>query len=317
MRKLTADQQRVKGIVEAFNTPIVFEPGGWDQSLPDWIRLRVITERVEAVCNGGWNEATDAEVSCYLFTASLSHALDRDWTEITLYEAAKQVPQLREALPDTPKELSDYQKSELSRLKHDLRNSQLKRQNKGKKEETMPKRKIVIDEKEGSVMMGVMKEGADPFIKTVEGTLENALIGIPQLLQDAEAKWATSLKNPAYKAPPEPKKETAAPKTKAKAAAEKPAATKPTEDLPLLAETAVEKPAETAEIKPEEKPAAIAPVAAPVASEPAPTVISAPSPGPAPEPSPAAAPGQLKYYLEDGRRPLRYRAAGHGCARSG
>lgn len=101
-------------------------------------------------------------------------------------------------------------------------------------------------------MMGVMKEGADPFIKNFQGELETNLGEIPQLLQDAEAKWSVSLKNPTYKPPKtEPKK----PATKTVTAAATGGTGKPAEDLPLLAETkppAAEKPAETAGEKPVE-----------------------------------------------------------------
>jgi hypothetical protein len=262
MSQLTEDKKRVKDLVAAFNTPIVFHPGGWEDTLPEWLKLRVIAERVAMVCNGGWNKATDAEVTCYLYTAALNSPLTSDWTEITLYEAAKQIPQLQEAVPHTPKELSDYQKHELDGLKRDIRNSQLRRQNTKRKEGTMPKRKLVIDEKEGSVMMGVMKEGTDPVIKTVEGDLESALAGIPGLLKEAEEKWAVSPKNPAYKPEPKPKAET-------KPAAQAP---KATEDLPLLAEqppAAAEKPAETEGQKPEETAQPAAPAPEEQAQEPA------------------------------------------------
>lgn len=239
-------------MVAAFNTPIICEPGGWADTVPEWLKLRAIAERVDMVCNGGWNKATDAEITAYLYTASLSHPLTSDWTDITLYQAAKQMPQLYEALPNAPKELSDYQKQEIDHLKRDIRNSQLRRQNTRRKEDTMPTRKLVIDEKEGTVMMGVMKDGADPFIKNFQGGLETNLGVIPQLLQDAEAKWAVSLKNPTYKPPkPETKKPAAAPAATAATGG----TGKSTEDLPLLAETkppAAEKPAETTGEKPAE-----------------------------------------------------------------
>jgi hypothetical protein len=251
MRQLTEDQKRVKDLAAAFTTPLVLFPGGWEDTLPEWLKLRTIAERVAMVCNGGWDKATDAEVTSYLYTASLAQPLGSDWTDITLYQAAKQMPQLYEALPNAPKELSDYQTQEIDHLKRDIRNSQLRRQNTKRKEGTMPTRKLVIDEKEGTVMMGVMKEGADPFIKNFQGDLETNLGEIPQLLQDAEAKWSVSLKNPTYKPP----------KTEPKKPAPKPATTattggtgKPTEDLPLLAAT---KPAAT-----EEKP-----VGAPISKE--------------------------------------------------
>ena len=192
----------------------------------------------------------------------------------------------------------------------------------------MPKRKLVIDEKEGSVLMGVMKEGADPVIKTIEGTLENALEAIPKLVEEAEAKWATSLKNPAYKAPPEPKKEPKAP-------ASKPAVAKATDELPLLSgtepapvkaevkaqaqtlapaevkagialvETTVEEKAETQMETEHEKGDFMSPGPQPEAkTEPAPTAPAPQTPSPAPAATPATPASQWQYQLKDGRGPF-------------
>jgi len=330
VRTLTPDQQRVKDLVEVFDTPIVFHPGGWEDTLPEWLKLRVIKERVDMVCNGGWDKATDAEVTCYLYTASLIQPLGSDWTEITLYQAAKQIPQLREAVPATPKELSDYQKSELNSLKRQIRDSQKRRRKSSRKEKDMSKRKLVMEEHENNVLVGIMAEGCDPVIRTVEGSLDEALAYIPKFLGEAQEKWAVSPKNPAYKAPTPPKPE---PKPAAT-----PAPTQKAEELPLLAGT--EKPAEEvqAEVTAEEKPAEAAaevtePPAAPAETEPEPEVpraepeavepavsgveeekteqevseriAQAPAPQPAePTPSTAAKPGEWEYYLEDGRGPF-------------
>ena len=225
--RLNADQQRVKDLLSAFNTPIVFHPGGWADSCPEWLKLRVIAERVEMVCNGGWDKATDAEVTCYLFTASLAAPLGGDWTEITLYQAAKQMPQLRETLPATPKELSNYQMMELGGLKHKIRNRQINGQKSNRKEKGMSKRKLVLEEHDGSTLVGVLQDGCDPIIKTTEGGLDEALAAIPGFLTEAQEKWAVQPKNPAYKPP-------VLPKPAPKPAAATPGAPK-AEELPLLA----------------------------------------------------------------------------------
>ena len=227
---LNADQQRVKDLVAAFNTPIVFHPGGWADSCPEWLKLRVIAERAEMVCNGGWDKATDAEVTCYLFTASLAAPLGGDWTEITLYQAAQQMPQLREALPGTPKELSNYQMMELVDLKHKIRNRQINGQKSNRKEKGMTKRKLVMEEQDGGTLVGVMQDGCDPIIKTTEGGLDEALAAVPGFLTEAQEKWAVQPKNPAY-IPPVTPKPAAKP-----VAATTPAAPKVGE-LPLLAGT--------------------------------------------------------------------------------
>jgi len=233
---LVTDKQRVKSVLkewdvltEVMTTPIVFHPGGWDSSLPEWLPQRVLEERLAMVNNGGWNKATDAEVTCYLFTASLSQPLGGDWTEITLFQAALQMPQLREALPATPKELSAYQLTQLNDLKYKIRNSQIRHRKPKRKENGMPNRKLVMEEHDGSVLVGVLQDNCDPYIKTEKGAIEAVLPNVPDFLKEAEAKWAVSPKNPAYVAP-------APPKAKPKVVATSSTAPKAAE-LPLLAGT--------------------------------------------------------------------------------
>jgi len=85
----------------------------------------------------------------------------------------------------------------------------------------MPKRKLVMDEFEGSVVASVIAEGCDPITKVTEGSLEDALAQVPQLLTEAEEKWAGSPRMPKYQ-PPKAEKAKAEPE-------------KPSEELPLLA----------------------------------------------------------------------------------
>jgi len=327
---LVADKQRVKDVLkewdvltEVLTTPIVYHPGGWEDTVPEELRREVLKQRIEKMVNGGWNEATDAEVLCYLMTASLVQPLSSDWTQIFLYEGAQFMPQLREAVPATPKELSDYQKSELRDLKCKIRDSQKRRRKSKRKEKDMSKRKLVMEEHDGSVLVGVLQEGCDPVIKTNEGSIEEVLPAVPDFLKEAQEKWAVSPKNPAYKAPAPAKAAT-----KPAATAEQP---KQTGDLPLLAGTetatpAEEKPAEAA-AEVTEPPAAPAeaetepavPPAEPEAVEPVESgveeekteqevserIAQAPAPQPAqPTPSAAAKTGEWEYYLEDGRGPF-------------
>lgn len=39
----------------------------------------------------------------------------------------------------------------------------------------MANRKLVMGEHEGSVLVGIIQNGCDPVVKTLEGTLEDAL----------------------------------------------------------------------------------------------------------------------------------------------
>ena len=341
---LVADKQRVKSVLkewgaltEVLTTPIVFHPGGWESSLPEWLPQRVLEERIAMVNNGGWDKATDAEVTCYLFTASLSQPLGGDWTEITLYQAALQMPQLREALPATPKELSAYQLTQLNDLKYKIRNSQIRNRKSNRKEKGMPNRKLVMEEHDGSVLVGVLQDNCDPYIKTEKGAIEAVLPNVPDFLKEAQDKWAVSPKNPAYVAP---KPQKAAPK-----AAATPVQQPKAEELPLLAGTEKDQPTEApaeeqvaVEVAAEEKapeavvevtepPAASAavetepevPPVEPVATSPVESgvaeekveqeigerIAQAPAPQPdQPTPSAPAKPGEFEYYLQDGRGPF-------------
>ena len=64
--------------------------------------------------------------------------------------------------------------------------------------------KIVLQMKGDRALVGVQGTGTDPVVETVEGTLEAVLAQVPQVLERARARWATSPKNPAYQRPPEP-----------------------------------------------------------------------------------------------------------------
>lgn len=99
----------------------------------------------------------------------------------------------------------------------------------------MSKRKLVMEEHEGTVLVGVMQDGCDPILNNKQGSIEEVLAAVPDFLREAEEKWAVSSKNPAYKEPAAAKKATPPPA----ATSEQP---KTAGDLPLLAAT--EKPTE-------------------------------------------------------------------------
>ena len=56
--------------------------------------------------------------------------------------------------------------------------------------------KIVILLREGKASVGVQSPGCDPQISIVEGGLEQALSKLPELIQQAQAKWSQSPRNP-------------------------------------------------------------------------------------------------------------------------
>lgn len=81
----------VDDLAGALFDPIIVMPGGWGDSLPDWLRTRVklerLAENIVALNEHRELTATDAEAACYLFTASLTAPMSSDWSQIYLYVA--------------------------------------------------------------------------------------------------------------------------------------------------------------------------------------------------------------------------------------
>jgi hypothetical protein len=113
----------VSDLVGTFTDPIIVFPGGWGDTLPDWIKNAITMERLEANIRASRGEeltGTDAEACAYLYTAGLTAPMDHDWSQIYLYVATKtyarhkggQVPE--DIRVDS---LNDYQMIELKRLK--------------------------------------------------------------------------------------------------------------------------------------------------------------------------------------------------------
>jgi len=93
--KLTTEHQVDKGISEtvgALTDPIIIFPGGWGDTLPDWIKTAITLERLVMnmrALKGEEMTGTDAEACAYLYTASLTNPMDHDWAQIYLYVAGK------------------------------------------------------------------------------------------------------------------------------------------------------------------------------------------------------------------------------------
>ena len=129
---LNVDAQResgtgdwVEGMVEVFKAPIVVMPGGWGDTLPDWIKGEITLQRLIRLAKGDDDLATDAEAVAYLYTAALEAPIDHEWAQIYFYLVTKlkgeAVP------PDIRVEtLTDYECSELDRFKRWIRERQRK-----------------------------------------------------------------------------------------------------------------------------------------------------------------------------------------------
>ena len=121
---MTASNQKVEGwiddIVGALFDPIIVMPGGWGDDPPEWLRTRVtlerLTENIVATRENREITATDAEVACYLFTASLTAPIGGDWTQIYLYVAGGE---MKDKMPEDLKveALTESQWRDLKELK--------------------------------------------------------------------------------------------------------------------------------------------------------------------------------------------------------
>lgn len=123
---MTTEKQVEKGIsdiVGVFADPIIVFPGGWGDTLPEWLKNAITLERLEMnvrALKGEGMTGTDAEACAYLFTAALTQPMDHDWGQIYLY-IATQVYQ-RRGKNEMPVDiavdsLNDEQVRELQRLK--------------------------------------------------------------------------------------------------------------------------------------------------------------------------------------------------------
>jgi hypothetical protein len=123
---LTTEKQIEKGIsdiVGALTDPIIVFPGGWGDTLPEWLKNAITVERLAMnmkALKGEEMTGTDTEACAYLYTTSLTAPLDHDWTQIYLYIATQTYQ--RWGKNEMPADiavdsLNDEQVRELNRLK--------------------------------------------------------------------------------------------------------------------------------------------------------------------------------------------------------
>ncbi|MBA7477603.1 hypothetical protein ES707_13015 [subsurface metagenome] len=122
---MTTEKEVEKGIsniVGALTDPIIVFPGGWGDTLPDWLKNAITLERlvgnVKAI-KGELPTGTDAEACAYLMTASLSQPLSSDWTQIYLYVSGKVCGAEGKEIPEDIRveTLNTDQERDLNRLK--------------------------------------------------------------------------------------------------------------------------------------------------------------------------------------------------------
>jgi len=116
-------EKGISEIVGVFTDPILVFPGGWGDTLPEWLKSAITLERLEMnmrVLKGEEMTGTGAEACAYLYTAGLTAPMDHDWSQIYLYIAGKTYARHNgNQVPDDiqVESLNDYQLRELNRLK--------------------------------------------------------------------------------------------------------------------------------------------------------------------------------------------------------
>ncbi len=116
-------EKGISEIVGALTDPIIVFPGGWGDTLPDWLKTAITLERMMGdmkALKGKEPTGTDAEACAYLMTLSLTQPMDSDWTQIYLYIAGQSYKRWNKS--EMPADIavdsiSDYQIGELNRLK--------------------------------------------------------------------------------------------------------------------------------------------------------------------------------------------------------
>jgi len=116
-------EKGISEIVGVFTDPILVFPGGWGDTLPEWLENAITLERLEMnmrALKGEEMTGTDAETCAYLYTAGLTAPMDHDWSQIYLYIAGKTYARHNgNQVPDDiqVESLNNYQAAELNRLK--------------------------------------------------------------------------------------------------------------------------------------------------------------------------------------------------------
>ena len=123
---MTIEKQLSKGIsniVGVFTDPLLVFPGGWGDTLPEWLKNAITLERLEMnmrALKGEEMTGTDAEACAYLYTAALTQPMDHDWGQIYLYIATQTYRKWgKNEMPSdiAVDKLDDEQMRDLNRLK--------------------------------------------------------------------------------------------------------------------------------------------------------------------------------------------------------
>lgn len=148
----------ISELVGVFYDPIVVYPGGWEDTIPDWlknaIRIERLLESAVASKEGRDITATDAEACAYLYTLCLCTPVDHDWTRIYQYIVTQVYERHRKkdsgvTVPDDIRleSLNDQQMSDLRRLKDSIYETRVKARQEKERAERREKREEEAERK--------------------------------------------------------------------------------------------------------------------------------------------------------------------------
>ena len=147
-------EKGISDIVGCLTDPIIVFPGGWGDTLPDWLKTAITLERMMGDMKALKEKeptGTDAEACAYLMTVSLTQPMDSHWTQTYLYIAGQTYKRWNKGeMPAdiTVDSISDYQLGELNRLKSWLYHQRIKaRIERDKAEWRQEKEKVDIRKK--------------------------------------------------------------------------------------------------------------------------------------------------------------------------
>ena len=122
----------ISDIVGCLTDPIIVFPGGWGDTIPEWLKNAITLERMMdnmKSLKGEEPTGTDAEACAYLMTTSLTQPIDSDWTNIYLYVAGKTYARWNKSeIPEdiSVESLTNEQMRDLNRLKEWLYRQRVK-----------------------------------------------------------------------------------------------------------------------------------------------------------------------------------------------
>ena len=125
-------EKGISDIVGCLTDPIIVFPGGWGDTIPEWLKTSITLERMIGdmkKLKGDEPTGTDAEACAYLMTVSLTQPMDSDWTQIYLYVATQTYKRWEKGeMPAdiTVDSISKNQMGELNRLKSWLYHQRVK-----------------------------------------------------------------------------------------------------------------------------------------------------------------------------------------------